>query len=117
MIAIKEFFKIFINSCPYSCAIKEFIQIIRGKSNSKVCLSDKGQIFMSRIKLGRNFAIIGFLCPIFWISLITRADIEVIMFNATHSGIIIIIGVIIAITNYIYLLRLKAIDKLSRDNV
>lgn len=43
----------------------------------------------------------GFFCPIFWGSVIMGAPASVILFNLTHSGIIIALGALIALLNYV----------------
>ncbi|MGR5063880.1 hypothetical protein [Photobacterium sp. DNB22_13_2] len=73
--------------CAYSHIIKAFSVLIKG-----------GQI-SEQTKAGRNIALLGFFCPIFWIALFSGADAQSLAFHATHSGIVFLIGIAIMVAS------------------
>ena len=80
------------SACPYTLAGKKIVKMV--KSEKKVSGSEINTEGFSanQIIMGRNIALIGFFCPIFWISLFSGANLRVIGMNAVHSGIVILIG-------------------------
>lgn len=66
--------------------------MVRGKQARARRVSDRERVLRSRIKMGRNIALIGFFCPIFWVSLFAGMNRSVVMINAVHSGAVILIG-------------------------
>lgn len=55
----------------------------------------KGGQLSEQMKAGRNIALLGFFCPLFWFALLFGADKSTLMMHAAHSGIVFSIGVII----------------------
>lgn len=101
MSSIKRIISQIFMSCPYTMAGKKCINAVTGKKEERKVSSCKSEEYKAGIKLGRNIALIGFFCPIFWGSVIMGAPASVILFNLTHSGIIIALGALIALLNYI----------------
>jgi hypothetical protein len=52
-------------------------------------------------RAGRNIALLGFFCPIFWTALFLGADKATLYLHATHSGIVCLIGVVIMLAGLI----------------
>lgn len=69
--------------CAYSHIYKVLYILIRGGK-----LSDQ-------TKMGRNIALLGIFCPFFWFALFTGADSSTLVFHASHSSIVFLIGVFI----------------------
>ncbi|GAA6201226.1 hypothetical protein [Aquicoccus sp. SU-CL01552] len=42
---------------------------------------------------GASIALLGIFCPLFWIALLRGASKGEILFHATHSGVVILVGV------------------------
>lgn len=89
----------FGSSYPYTMMGKKVIHSIMGErvTSDKFAISDKvnrakGDELETRMKTGRNVALIGFSCPIFWISLFFGALAGELYLNAAHSGIVVVIG-------------------------
>lgn len=81
------------SSCPYTMLFKKAIRLLRGEPViDKNRLNDKEREILFRIKLGQGIALVGFFCPIFWISLFSGVRGEVLYFNAFHSGLVILFG-------------------------
>ncbi|HML31985.1 hypothetical protein [Sporomusa sphaeroides] len=69
------------------------VQSVRGKrGKTNKVISDRESELAARVKSGRNIALIGVFCPFFWFSLFFGAPLDVVYFNAVHSGIVIVIG-------------------------
>ena len=73
------------------------------KEPPKKNIGQTEKLYRDGITLGRNIALIGFFCPIFWISLIMGAEESTIVFNLIHSGIVFGIGLLVMLVNYIRL--------------
>jgi hypothetical protein len=81
---------------------KKAIQYARGdREHSELNLTDREQYLMGKVKSGLGISLIGIFCPFFWLSLISGAKMETLYFNAVHSGIVILIGLIYAMKYYI----------------
>ncbi|MDQ8195725.1 hypothetical protein QEH59_14920 [Coraliomargarita sp. SDUM461004] len=46
-----------------------------------------------QMRAGRNIALLGLFCPIFWFALFLGADKSTLALHAAHSGIVFLIGV------------------------
>jgi len=89
METIKKISANFSKLCAYSYIYKLFLTLINGDKLSE------------QTKSGRNIALLGFFCPFFWFSLFSGADASTILFNAIHSGIVFLIGVVIMFISFI----------------
>lgn len=52
-----------------------------------------GENISDQTRTGRNIALLGIFCPIFWYALFTGASTSELIFHATHSSIVFLIGV------------------------
>ena len=52
-------------------------------------------------RAGRNIALLGFFCPIFWFALFTGADPASLKLHAAHSGIVFLFGLVIVVVSLI----------------
>ena len=73
MSSIKRFISQIFMSCPYTMAGKKCVNAVTGKKEERKVSSCKAEEYKAGIKLGRNIALIGFFCPIFWGSVIMGA--------------------------------------------
>jgi len=48
---------------------------------------------------GASIALLGLFCPFFWIALLSGASKGEILFHATHSGIVILIGIVMILAS------------------
>ena len=46
---------------------------------------------------GAMIALMGLLCPIFWIALLTGAGREELLFHASHSAIVFVVGLLLMV--------------------
>ncbi|MCB8816682.1 hypothetical protein [Desulfosporosinus shakirovi] len=93
--------------CPYCMAGKQVTSKISGKNQPTKPPSDNEKRFLEGIRTGRNIALVGVFCPIFWTSLFMGAEKSVLLFNAAHSGIFICIGGALSLFNIIRLRRFR----------
>lgn len=79
--------------CPYSLLFKKAVRLLRGDPIiDKAKLNDRERDLLFRIKMGQSIAIVGFICPTFWIPLFSGVRGEALYFNAGHSGLVILVG-------------------------
>lgn len=71
--------------CAYTHLAKVCVALIRGEKISK------------QAEAGRNIALLGFFCPFFWIALLSGAEKATLLFHATHSAIVFLVGVAIMV--------------------
>ncbi len=71
-------------------------------------MSDNERGSKSLIKLGAGFAIFGVVCPIFWLSLVSGAPKSETWVYGIHSGIFVLIGLVILGKGWYDLKRLRA---------
>lgn len=69
--------------CAYTHIYRLIIKLIKGETLSELT------------KAGRNIALLGFFCPFFWYALFSGAQKSALIFHATHSGIVFLLGVVI----------------------
>ncbi|WPJ94534.1 hypothetical protein SH580_13945 [Coraliomargarita algicola] len=75
--------------CAYRYLSEVILALIRGGKLSE------------QMKAGRNIALLGFFCPIFWFALFLGADKSTLAMHAAHSGIVFSIGVVIMLASLI----------------
>ncbi|MDA8226376.1 MAG: hypothetical protein M0T74_01490 [Desulfitobacterium hafniense] len=106
----KNLVKRIIGYCPYCIVGKQVTSKISGikqvvkKSNPP---DDNEKRLIGKMKTGRNIALIGVFCPIFWSALFMGASGSILLLNAIHSGIFICIGGAYFFLNFITLRRLR----------
>ncbi|MDR9828915.1 hypothetical protein RCJ22_25335, partial [Vibrio sp. FNV 38] len=69
--------------CAYSHLFNAFMSVFRGGDISY------------QTRAGRNIALLGLFCPLFWYALFTGASGAELAFHATHSGVVFLIGIAI----------------------
>ncbi|TCS35699.1 hypothetical protein [Reinekea marinisedimentorum] len=69
--------------CAYSHLVKVGSALIKGEAISE------------QARAGRNIALLGLFCPFFWYALLTGANKAELAFHATHSGVVIMIGLVL----------------------
>lgn len=95
------------NSCPYTIIGKKVIAIAKGEKPLKIKeLKEKEQKLLQQIRTGRNIALIGVFCPIFWVSFLSGAPRNQVLFNLFHSSIVILIGIAVMIVGKINLKKI-----------
>ncbi len=66
------------------CAYRQVYRAVFG-SSGKFGASEQ-------IQMGRNIALLGLFCPLFWISLLSGAEPSTIALHGIHSGVVFLIG-------------------------
>lgn len=101
MKTLTKIIKPILEACPYTIVGKKCIGIFNGKkpiskkANKKIVQLQKG------VKTGRNLSLIGVFCPFFWYALLTGMSKDFIILNAIHSSIVVAIGLVIILFNYL----------------
>ncbi len=90
--------------CPYTILAKNAIRFARG-GYAKEDITDRDRYLLSQVKSGLGIALIGVFCPIFWISFFSGAQAETLYFNAAHSGLVILIGLMYSVKYYMDLIK------------
>jgi len=84
-----------ISCCPYTMLGKKILQFLRGETGTQKESFTNREIYLkSQIKIGSGIMLIGVFCPIFWFSYLSGARGNDLMFNAIHSGIVILFGLL-----------------------
>ena len=84
-----------ISCCPYTMLVKKILQFLRGNTNIPHEPPSNREIYLkSQIKIGSGIMLIGVFCPIFWFSYLSGARGNDLMFNAVHSLIVILFGLL-----------------------
>ncbi|WP_087024946.1 hypothetical protein [Thaumasiovibrio subtropicus] len=73
------------NLCPY----KHIFQLVK--------TAIKERKMPQSARSGFMIAMLGLFCPLFWIALFTGASGKELLFHATHSGLVISIGLVIMV--------------------
>ncbi|RPD99996.1 hypothetical protein EGM88_01670 [Aureibaculum marinum] len=97
--------------CPYTLAVQKCITLING--NNKIDKPKDSKIigYKNGIKMGRNITLVGVFCPFFWYTLISGKSTTIILMNAMHSGIVIVIGILVMLLSYLALLNYQNSNK------
>lgn len=103
MRSLSDFFKSLIQACPYSRVGKKCMDVVKGKPSTKKSSKNKTLLFKAGIKTGRNIALVGVFCPFLWYAILSGASKDFIILNLIHSGIIVIIGIVVVGINYVAL--------------
>jgi hypothetical protein len=79
--------------CPYTLVFKKALRVLRGERIiNKSNLNDRERDLLFRLKLGKSIALVGFLCPTFWIPLFSGVRGGELYILAGHSGLVVLIG-------------------------
>jgi hypothetical protein len=74
---------------------KKILRILRRETGTPdESLTNRELHLKSQIKIGLGIMLIGVFCPIFWFSFLSGARGNELMFNAIHSGIVILFGLL-----------------------
>ena len=82
-------------ACPYTLLVAALIRwgrLVLGREDAKRQVRERELV--SGVTTGRNIALIGFFCPIFWVSVFSGATAATIRFNALHSGAVVLAGLL-----------------------
>lgn len=92
---IRGVFGSLISYCPYTMLAKKILRFLRGETGTPPDQITNRELHLkSNIRIGYGIMLVGIFCPIFWISLLLGARGDELMFNAVHSGIVILFGVL-----------------------
>jgi hypothetical protein len=90
---IHGFIGFLISCCPYMMLGKKILQFLRGETGTPLEQLTNREIQMkSNIKIGYGIMLVGIFCPIFWLSLLSGARGNELMFNAIHSFLVFLFG-------------------------
>lgn len=98
--------------CPYCIVGKQVADKVSSKKTAEKkseSVDNSEKRLIERMRTGRNVALIGVFCPIFWVSLFMGASGSVLLLNAIHSSIFIGIGITYSLINFIILRKLRLI--------
>jgi hypothetical protein len=73
---------------------KKLVQFSRGDIGTHLPQTKREIYLQSKVKIGYGIILIGVLCPIFWFSFLSGARGSELMFNAVHSLIVIVFGLV-----------------------
>lgn len=92
---IRGFISYLISCCPYTMLGKKILQFLRGETGTlNEPLTNREIYLKSNIRIGYGIILIGVFCPFFWFAFLSGAQGNDLMFNAVHSGIVIMFGVL-----------------------
>ena len=92
---IRGFAGYLISCCPYTMLGKKILQFLRGETGThNEPLTNRELSLKNQIKIGFGIMLIGVFCPIFWFSYLSGARGNDLMFNAVHSLIVILFGLL-----------------------
>lgn len=92
---VRGFIGYLISCCPYTILGKKILRFLLGETGkSHEPLTNREYCLKSQIRIGYGIMLIGVFCPIFWISFLSGARGNELMFNAIHSGIVILFGLL-----------------------
>ena len=102
-----KFFKSILAACPYSIVGKTCVHAIKGNTIKKPRQDNRTQTLKKGIKTGTNIALIGVFCPFLWYAILSGQSKNFIILNLMHSGVIVGIGLLIVLLNYLRILYFK----------
>ena len=92
---IRGFTGYLISCCPYTMLGKKILQFLRRETGTRnEPLTNRELYLKNQIKIGSGIMLIGVFCPIFWFSYLSGARGNDLMFNAVHSLIVILFGLL-----------------------
>ncbi|MDE3743136.1 hypothetical protein [Maribacter polysaccharolyticus] len=100
MQSLSNFFKSLIKACPYSLVGKKCIGVVKGKPSTHEKSKNKALLFKAGIRTGRNISLVGVFCPFLWYAILSGSGMDFIILNLIHSGIIVLIGLVVLGINY-----------------
>jgi hypothetical protein len=104
------FVRYLISCCPYTMIGKKILQFLRGETGTTYGLVTNREYYLkSQIRIGYGIMLIGIFCPIFWFSFLSGARGNELMFNAIHSGVVILFGLL-----YFASYRIQLLNELAQ---
>jgi hypothetical protein len=89
----RGFIGFLISCCPYTMLGKKILQFLRGETGTPhETLTNREIQLKSNIKIGYGIMLVGIFCPIFWLSFLSGARGNELMFNAIHSFLVFLFG-------------------------
>ena len=83
---------------------KKVLRFLRGETGTPPEQLTNREIYLrSNIRIGYGIILIGVFCPFFWFAFLSGAQGNDLMFNAVHSGIVILFGLLYFATYWIQL--------------
>jgi hypothetical protein len=111
---VRGFIGYLISCCPYTMLGKKILGYLRGEpGTSPEQLTNREIYLRSNIKIGYGIILIGVFCPFFWFAFFSGAQGNDLMFNAVHSGIVILFGLLYFATYWIQLRNEQVTKKLT----
>ena len=84
-----------ISCCPYTMLGKKILKFLRGETGThNEPYTNRETYIKNQIKIGSGIMLIGVFCPIFWFSYLSGARGNDLIFNAVHSLIVILFGLL-----------------------
>ncbi|SHJ93717.1 hypothetical protein [Pseudozobellia thermophila] len=105
MKTLTHFIKSLIKACPYTFVGRQCRAVFKGKKTTDLKYDDKATRFRKGMKTGRNISLVGVFCPFFWYALLSGASTNLIVLNALHSSAVVLLGLLVVLVNYIFLLN------------
>ena len=108
---IHGFIGYLISCCPYTMLGKKILRCLRGETGKPHDqLTNRELYLQGQVKIGFGIMLIGVFCPIFWIAFLSGSRGNDLMFNAIHSGIVILFG-LLYIAIYRIQLRTEQVER------
>jgi|GEM_PF-935915 hypothetical protein len=83
-----------ISCCPYTMLAKKVLRLLRGETGTLPDQITNREIHLkSNIRIGYGIMLVGIFCPIFWLSLLSGARGDELIFNAIHSFLVFLFGI------------------------
>lgn len=97
------------SACPYTALGKRAVRAFKREPATPTTVGEFPSRVRARITLGRNIALIGFFCPFFWGSLLGGARAQTVCLNASHSAIVMLVGLVVMAQGKFALKRLSGL--------
>ena len=108
---LRGFISFLISCCPYTMLGKKVLQFLRGETGTPLEQNTNREIqLQSTIKIGYGIMLIGIFCPIFWISFLSGARGNELMFNAVHSSLVFLFGL-----GFVIMYRIQLRNEQARE--
>jgi hypothetical protein len=99
-------------SCPVTLLSTKAVDALCGADRS-VRVDDTERILRSNVRLGYGIMLAGLFCPVFWISYLTGATGDVLLWHGVASGLIALAGLSLAWWNRHQLGRLRRTARIA----
>ncbi|MEN6341647.1 MAG: hypothetical protein ABFC89_03715 [Methanospirillum sp.] len=100
------------NYCPSTLLATKAVRTVRGEKPPRPSRrGNREQEYRTTIKLGLGIMLFGLFCPIFWGSYLLGVTGDDLKWNAIHSGLVALAGLLLAGWYRLQLARLPAIGQ------